>query len=207
MIPHSFEFSAIVHWEDPSLAVTASCWCHRSLICKGRLSTPPSAPLHSTSTATSEAYSLQVGVGNKHQASLPDAWQSCDSETSKLLCKAPATARALSSSARPTRMPLVIAWMSARLACTSSISASVTSTCMPTRNHKSSPVVGLLATVKPRMSRRLRNSSPDLRRFSSIAVKGAPLTQAARRFARSTGSKEHPAFRNRQFFPRTSELM
>mmetsp|Transcript_90654 Transcript_90654/g.293452 ORF Transcript_90654/g.293452 Transcript_90654/m.293452 type:complete len:232 (-) Transcript_90654:152-847(-) len=153
------------------------------------------------SKATSSPH-LHVGTGRRHQASEEG---SSLPAMPKLVMRAPATAKADSSSASFARMPFAISCISE----TESSSAPgmptlVTSAWMPTRNQSSSPVHGLRATVSPRRSRRFRNRSPDLRRFWSTAVKGAPVAHATRRRTRSAGSNVQPTFRKRQFLPKTS---
>mmetsp|Transcript_70759 Transcript_70759/g.158416 ORF Transcript_70759/g.158416 Transcript_70759/m.158416 type:complete len:229 (+) Transcript_70759:627-1313(+) len=84
---------------------------------------------------------------------------------------------------------------------------SVTSAWIPMRNHKSSPVLGCRATVRPRKSRRFRNISPDFFRFGSRPVNAAPVSLAIRRSISMAGSMSQPWLRKRQFTPRISFLM
>mmetsp|Transcript_96482 Transcript_96482/g.241989 ORF Transcript_96482/g.241989 Transcript_96482/m.241989 type:complete len:210 (+) Transcript_96482:253-882(+) len=87
---------------------------------------------------------------------------------------------------------------------TSSSAKSVTSAWIPTRNHKSSPVFGCLATVRPRRSSKFKKSSPVFLRFGRTAVKGAPVSAERRKFTRSSGSTSQPLLRKRQFTPSAS---
>mmetsp|Transcript_76962 Transcript_76962/g.220447 ORF Transcript_76962/g.220447 Transcript_76962/m.220447 type:complete len:280 (+) Transcript_76962:318-1157(+) len=155
----------------------------------------------------------QVGTGKRHQAST--GWTSSwtDGATLKLVASAPATAKAESSSVSFARMPRATSWncwrppRASTSACASCNECTfVTSACMPMRNHKSSPVRGFCATVKPRRSIKLKKRSPLFRRFVRIAVKLAPVTHADRRSARSPGSAMQPWLRKRQFLPITSDL-
>mmetsp|Transcript_54794 Transcript_54794/g.163115 ORF Transcript_54794/g.163115 Transcript_54794/m.163115 type:complete len:214 (+) Transcript_54794:273-914(+) len=86
----------------------------------------------------------------------------------------------------------------------SSSDSSVTSACIPIRNHRCSPVCGLRAMLSPRRSRRFMNSSPDFFLLGMTAVYGTPVALETLSLARSEGSMSQPWLRKRQFTPRIS---